>query len=471
MNDKKKIIMLSTGCVLILAMIILAILVPSAEKPKSENTVQSEDEDLQVQNEGVPVTYEMLVDMPSGYVFADDPIVRTATSHYVDVLNALYKGKGSKENAECMTLKEAFDYAGLSEKVYLEVMKYHGKEYRNNPDILHVRENGVAYDKDRTYFLITSKTDTNLYYIGEVKNKRPQGNGAIFEEVDGNLTLKFAGTFEDGSKKGKGISFASYGPLLFIEQIAKYEEGHEKGKVHRFHVVEKDNIQNSYQALERVIDSYDDANTLFVYIYNNFKTSDMEAVILKWLVRNPYTIYLDQPVVKCSVGFVGKMKNGEQYKGRLYDLFGCLVYKGNVKKAGITLNEGVYPLYSQAAYYERYTQNAAIMQGAAEYASDISDVYDEDDAEEQEAGASPLETVSGNDLEYQHLPQQWRGEEEDSTIYDPNPYFDINSIPFRPYISPATTYQTPSQTPSQSYEPPEPEADDTGTTVIDIGLE
>lgn len=468
MSDKKKKIIVMIGCMLILVMVIVAIAVPSAEKPKQEKEVQISEE---VTQSGSPVSYDMLVDMPAGYVFESDPLVQSATSHYVDVLNGLYEEKGSEEKAECMTLQEAFAYAGVSESVYSEVMKYHGKEYQNNPDIQRVRENGVAYDKDRTYFLITSKTDTNLYYVGESKNKRPQGCGAIFENIDGNLTLKFAGTFDNGSKKGKGISFSSYGPILFIEEIAKYEEGHEKGKVHQFNVTEKQNIQNKYNALAEMINSYKDAKALFAHIQREFRTTDIEAAILKWLVRDPYTLYLDQPVIKCSTSYIGKMKNGQRSRGRLYDLYGSLVYKGNMSKPAAVVSDEGYPLYTKAQYLETYMQNAGNLEGGLYYASGRTEEEKAALANEFASNEIVLDTVSANDLIYKDLPQKPLYDDEEEYIYDPNDYSQIYNIPFRTYTPSTYTPQTPAQTPSQSYEPPEPEADDTGTTVIDIGLE
>lgn len=486
MSDTKKWILLVIGCVCVVAMIVTAILVPSVEKPKMKQPVKVADNSVSANGLPYPqpLSYGMLVDMPAGYDFYEDEIVQTASKYYTTQISTIYEKKASKQTAEFMSLKEAFDLAGLPDVVYLEVMKYHGQIYKDNRDISPVIEKDIVYDKDSRYFMLTSKEEkTNLYYVGQEKNRRPDGVGAVFEEADGNLSLLFAGSFEEGSRTGNGIEFSGYGPFLFIKRIASYEKGHEKGRVYEFSVAERENMKNMYKAVEELIEGYENTGALFGYIESNFSTASTEAIVLKWLVRDIYTIYLDVPVYKCNLTFDGKMKKGERVgRGSIFDLFGNLAFKGRVKGKNIEDNASEYPSYAKKDYLDFYLAKAGSAEDAKYYANkglteaEIQAIWNDYAARDTTPGS-----ISGNTTHYIELPQIQMGEENqrpqfNDNLYNNYPNITIDRNPYAnrvPYIPPSQTQQTPDYIVPDTNESNDKEVTEDGgtTSVIDIGAE
>lgn len=469
-EDTKRILMLVIGSILLVAVIVLAVLAPSAERTKKAVSDSTQKETLAEDGsmQGVPVTYSMLTDMPAGYIFYEDSLVQTAAAHYTAGLTARYQEKQNHQAAEYMSLREAFSYAGVSDAVYWEIMQYNGQKIEGNDNIKRVVEKDVAYDKNKRYFMITSKEGaSDLFYIGEEAKRRPDGVGAIFKEVEGNLALVYAGSFREGCKTGNGICFASYGPVMYVERIAKYSDGKENGKVYEYSTIEQENMIHMYKAIEDMIDSYKNVNQLFACIQSSFKTSDMEAIMLKWLVREPGTLYLDLPVFKCNVTFEGKMRAGKRVgRGSVYDFFGTLVYKGFVKGADkADCKEGEYPLYLKNDYLERYMSYGTATDDS--YYADKGLTREEVEAlwdEYASRDTSPT-SISGNTTHYIDLPHIQLGEEDATPppSYDENitvnPY--INRIPYIP--------RDPVPTPEPEIESePEETTDDGGTSIINI---
>ena len=177
-----------------------------------------------------------------------------------------------------------------------------------------------------------------FYYVGKIKNNRPNGDGALFVFSTGSgMQLLYAGEFKDGKANGTGVMLNSTWFGYDISESGTYEKNLSNGKGIRY----KDgDITGVYGAYNDMLVEYSDGR------FATYSKDKQEEIIKRIVKRNPAyrmklleglyevdnrKVKINVPVVKPIEGFVGKFKEDEYQEGKEYDYFGILVYDGEFK--------------------------------------------------------------------------------------------------------------------------------------------
>ena len=192
-----------------------------------------------------------------------------------------------------------------------------------------VNKSYVKEDKNGVHKL-TIEDDEYIYY-GELKDSKPEGLGVILKRTDyGRYCLEKVGYFKDGCLNGNAlvfdISHADYGIIAFSED---YESDYSMGKR------TGSGIEYSY------LEFYDVLYYRESYGASNVISFDGIELYTDLLLRTEDIVYIGELkngerhgqgviVIGGKLYFVGKFKEGEYIKGKLYD-DGTLLYDGEFK--------------------------------------------------------------------------------------------------------------------------------------------
>lgn len=230
-------------------------------------------------------------------------------------------------------------------------MNLDGSDFYNNSDFILMDQKGesnivgsiLGENKQKTaYYEVSSDaksmdSEFDFYYVGKIKDNRPNGDGALFLSTYTGVHLLYAGGFKDGKTNGTGIMLNSTWFGYDILESGTYEKNLLNGKGIRY---KDDDITGVYNAYNDMLVDYSNGS------FATYSKDKQEEIIKRIIKRNPACrmqlvekLYeldskkakINVPVVKPIDGFVGKFKEGEYQDGKEYDYFGILVYDGEFK--------------------------------------------------------------------------------------------------------------------------------------------
>ena len=182
-----------------------------------------------------------------------------------------------------------------------------------------------------------------IYYIGDLKKNKPDGEGAIFILSDSGTQLMYAGQFNEGRIDGEGAVFSGKGFGNTVVEIADYKNNLKDGDVIEYNISDEVALNEFYMnAWDEYIDSYFgeyDRDTQNEILADLFERDPMSLgtfmKICYSAIEEPdmFTIRLSYPVIRPIISYQGEMENGEyDGKGTLYGRLGTLWYKGELKE-------------------------------------------------------------------------------------------------------------------------------------------
>lgn len=199
-----------------------------------------------------------------------------------------------------------------------------------------------------------TNSETNIIYCGEIKDNKPHGIGAIYQVIDGQNFIKYAGNFKKGEFQGYGMLFNIPTDEEYYYSTTIYEDKEDAIKRTNFLTFEgnfKDGQPNGegnyyeYCDLQTemymVQDGYDKSKDINIYI-GDFEVNEDGLTGKGKMYSNGYLLY-DGEYKESNfdgkgtlyfensqqVQYEGKFKNGEYNgKGTLYDEDGNKVYSG-----------------------------------------------------------------------------------------------------------------------------------------------
>lgn len=82
---------------------------------------------------------------------------------------------------------------------------------------------------------IKDKTDIQyeqsiVFYMGKLKDNKPNGEGAIFSTTETGTRLAYAGEMKEGRPQGKGVLFVNSGIGGCVNYIGDFKDGNMDGK-------------------------------------------------------------------------------------------------------------------------------------------------------------------------------------------------------------------------------------------------
>ena len=320
-----------------------------------KNQTQATDMTEKVDDSGnsqLEYTIQAIKDSTTNYSYYENPYLLASLKEYIDLINQSYAGVGSDQRATIISMEEALREAKISKSLIKKIMNLDGSDFYNNSDFILMDQKGesnilgslLGGDAEKpAYYEVSSQAksmDSALafYYVGKIKNNRPNGDGALFVFSTGSgMQLLYAGEFKDGKANGTGVMLNSTWFGYDISESGTYEKNLSNGKGIRY----KDgDITEVYGAYNDMLVEYSDGR------FATYSKDKQEEIIKRIVKRNPACrmklleglyevdnrkVKINVPVVKPIEGFVGKFKEDEYQEGKEYDYFGILVYDGEFK--------------------------------------------------------------------------------------------------------------------------------------------
>ena len=327
--------------------------VTSVTATSEMSVAASETEEVKPEEELV-YTLENLENASSTYNKSENPYYKDSVAQYAEAINIIY-GENTPQTVTEMTLEQALKDSDVSRLFVEKLLKLQGKDVMSDSDFYRMdvkTDSGIVktlltMESERQYMEVSSLPKDRigdyeeiLFYYGEMKENKPNGNGALFAYSTRNgLSLQYVGKFKDGKIEGKGISFTYDGLVHYLAHAGNYEKNMATGKMTTYY-------DNDCQAV----------GNFFLYKFRDYidemseKWSEDELVrqidlllpqkrVLKLIVTvNLYespstTVDFNQRVLIPHIKYEGEMKKGSiEGKGKLYASNGWLAYDGEWKK-------------------------------------------------------------------------------------------------------------------------------------------
>lgn len=319
------------------------------------STSQSvEDTTEQPQADSINYTWEQFSDFGSTYSFSENPYYVDGISRYVDMVNTFYsslKTSSSKQDVSQTTLEQAMKDAGVSHSLIKKLLSKQGADILQDSDFYRMDEKSDTglvtslfdSDRERAYLEVSSTAkdaissdDAILFYFGDLKDNKPDGNGAIFSYSQATgLSFGYAGQFKEGKMSGKGITFSHYRFGYSLAESGEYEKNQLNGSGTQYRYDDSTIIYQFYQ------DKFAEySNTVLSAKSEEEKKKLFEHILEKnpavelFLTASSYdfnrtTIDFNEAVICPYIEYKGNFKY-DRYdgKGKFYAPGGWLAYDG-----------------------------------------------------------------------------------------------------------------------------------------------
>ena len=406
------------------------------------STSQSvEDTTEQPQADSINYTWEQFSDFGSTYSFSENPYYVDGISRYVDMVNTFYsslKTSSSKQDVSQTTLEQAMKDAGVSHSLIKKLLSKQGADILQDSDFYRMDEKSDTglvtslfdSDRERAYLEVSSTAkdaissdDAILFYFGDLKDNKPDGNGAIFSYSQATgLSFGYAGQFKEGKMSGKGITFSHYRFGYSLAESGEYEKNQLNGSgtqyryddstiIYQFYqdkfaeysdtVLSAKSEEEEKQLFEHVLEK-NPAVELFLtasnYDFNRTTINFNEAVICPYIEYKgnfKYDKYDGKGKFYAPGGWLaydGTWSNGKYNgKGTLYNDDGSERKKGDFKYEEISDDLTLVTLsYALSASYDSFSLDELFATDASELTSSVNlnDISTESDSSSTEFGAS-----------------------------------------------------------------------------------
>lgn len=322
------------------------------------STSQSvEDTTEQPQVDALNYTWEQFSDFGSTYSFSENPYYVDGISRYVDMVNTFYSGlsalktSSSKQDVSQTTLEQAMKDAGVSHSLIKKLLDKQGVDILQDSDFYRMDEKSdtglVASlfdsNRERAYLEVSSTAkdaisldDAILFYFGDLKDNKPDGNGAIFSYSQATgLSFGYAGQFKEGKMSGKGITFSHYRFGYSLAEAGEYEKNQLNGSGTQYRYDDSTIIYQFYQDKfaeysDTVLSakSEEEETQLFEHILEKNPAVELFLTASSYDL-NRTTIDFNEAVICPYIEYKGTFKYGKyDGKGKFYAPGGWLAYDG-----------------------------------------------------------------------------------------------------------------------------------------------
>lgn len=313
------------------------------------------------------------------YSYYENPYYLDGLQRYIDFMNEKYINQQVSQISLEQVLKEADVSATMRKRILdsegknvLEDKSFYKVEYKKDGKILFSKGKYYevsSYAKDD----VDSDSGEVYFYLGDLKDNKPHGEGALFSGTFTGLRLEYAGDFEDGRFSGKGVSMICQHYGAQLRYVGDYKDGKEDGTGILYNT---DNIENIYnpiltevdENLTRMQDAEFSEEIINEVISNVIRTDGCAELYLASILYSEfsleeftvdeYIVRVNYPIIKPIISYQGDLKK-EQYhgKGILYGGMGMLWYEGSFKYDEFNGNGTLYYADTGIPEYEGEFKN------------------------------------------------------------------------------------------------------------------
>lgn len=331
-------------------------------------------------NEILDYSEEAISDSLMNYSYEENPYYLEGLEQYVETFNEFYESVGTEQKVEIIQLEDALKEAGISNSLIKKILSAEGKSVLEESDFKRLEEEedkSLFFSKGK-YYEVSSKAKDDideidfilnvLFYLGDLKDNKPNGEGALFVLSNSGTRLLYAGSFKKGKFDGKGILFGreSFGSVILGQ--GKFKDHETNGK---FTIYNTSDLQQVYQLYRDKWSEYKE------YYYNDYSESEKKQVIsnlfkkgtgleLMYITEmyeevnfdNFFNIRIKYPVIKSVILYKGECKKDKYSgKGTLYGNTGTLWYEGEFQGGKYSGKGTLYYAYTGIKQYEGQFHN------------------------------------------------------------------------------------------------------------------
>ncbi len=349
--------------------------------PKESDNFKTQDKSPKVE---LVYSVGAIEDSLKDYSYQDNPYYLEGIDKFTNGLNEFYAEIQSGQKIEIRSLNDVLKEAGVSRSLQKQILSAEGKNVLTDADFFRIEEKKdkkIFFSKGN-YYEVSSKAKDDmdeldilnvLYYLGKLKDNKPDGEGALFSIWESGIRLLYAGSFKEGRINKNGVLFCTDSLGSVILGLGKFEDGAKNGHFIDYNASDiqsiyelyrnnwneyKEEYYNFYSANEknRVLENLFEKDKVaeLMYITECYEASKTEEF-------NIFDIRINYPVIQPIISYEGDYKS-DKYSGTgtLYGGCGTLWYQGEFKN-GKYHGEGTlyYPFIEVVKYEGKFSRGKA----------------------------------------------------------------------------------------------------------------
>ena len=210
-----------------------------AEEKSIEKEITTEQQTVEEKNAEEDCDPEIIRSSAKQYAYYENPYYIDGLQAYVDFLNEIYKETDSGQQLEITSLDQILKEAGLSKSFRKKIAKADSQDVFKDSDFVRMdtkQDKKIFFSKPE-YYEVSSKDKTDIqyeqsivFYMGKLKDNKPNGEGAIFSTTETGTRLAYAGEMKEGRPQGKGVHFVNSETGGCVSYIGDFKDGSMNGK-------------------------------------------------------------------------------------------------------------------------------------------------------------------------------------------------------------------------------------------------
>lgn len=316
---------------------------------ESEKTTEIVTEYTKEKSTGEDCDPEIIRSSAKQYAYYENSYYLDAQQSFVDFLNECYKQTESGQQLEIISLDQILKEAGVSKSLRKKIAKADSQDVFKNSEFVRMdkKKDKKIFSSKPEYYEVSSKDKADIqdeqsvvFYLGKLKDNKPNGEGAFFSTTETGTRLVYAGELKDGRTQGKGVLFTNSEVGACVVYIGNFKEGSMNGKGTIYDSGSVTQTYNNYAT------EYNEIKSAYFDQYTAEQQNNITKDLLSYfpflklsVVYESYTANESLGVVKCNypvirpvIKYQGSLKN-EKYdgKGTLYGGLSTLWYDGEFK--------------------------------------------------------------------------------------------------------------------------------------------
>ena len=353
-NDKKKLIKNWFGIVLLILLCGCQSNDLSNENREEEAEIAEENiviED-EIQKTNLKYDYNEFLDSVKRYEYYENPYYLEGISAYIEGFNVVYTNAGSDNKASVMSATQFYKELGYPDNLINQIIGLEGIDVIKDSRFVLIEEKMEEVnvtslfksDAEMTYYEVSSVSKENYemingikyFYIGGLKEKRPHGEGRIFQCTESGIRLQCIGTFEMGQLSGTAILFSNEEFGDVFASIGDYEKNMRMGWHRIFGYSDIIDTYSYYKAayLEYKVNYFEKYTKNKQYeilsdLLRNPMAGELMLAIEEYKSDSPTVIRANYPIITPIVKYTGNYKDDVfDGEGTLYTELGNVWYSG-----------------------------------------------------------------------------------------------------------------------------------------------
>ena len=210
-----------------------------AEEKSIEKEITTEKQTVEEKNAEEDCDPEIIRSSAKQYAYYENPYYIDGLQAYVDFLNEICKETDSGQQLEITSLDQILKEAGLSKSFRKKIAKADSQDVFKDSDFVRMdtkQDKKIFFSKPE-YYEVSSKDKTDIqyeqsivFYVGKLKDNKPNGEGAIFSTTETGTRLAYAGEMKEGRPQGKGVHFVNSETGGCVSYIGDFKDGSMNGK-------------------------------------------------------------------------------------------------------------------------------------------------------------------------------------------------------------------------------------------------